>query len=72
MEVAHTEHSHIIGKGGNNMKRLMQDTGCHIHFPDSNRSSGAEKSNQVEPPSWLYTVTVLKFCIKLTSLAVEE
>lgn len=25
----------------------MQDTGCHIHFPDSNRGATNEKSNQV-------------------------
>jgi len=47
MEIAHTEHSHVIGKGGNNIKRVMHDTGCHVHFPDSNRSAAAEKSNQV-------------------------
>jgi len=47
MEVAHTEHSHVIGKGGSNVKTVMQVTGCHIHFPDSNRISSAEKSNQV-------------------------
>ena len=47
MEIAHTEHSHVIGKAGNNIKRVMHDTGCHIHFPDSNRTATAEKSNQV-------------------------
>jgi len=47
MEVAHTEHSHVIGKGGSNIRRVMHDTACHIHFPDSNRNSAAEKSNQV-------------------------
>lgn len=47
MDVSHTEHSHVIGKGGNNIKRVMQETGCHIHFPDSNRNNTAEKSNQV-------------------------
>lgn len=48
MDVSHTEHSHVIGKGGNNIKRVMMDTGCHIHFPDSNRGSNVqEKSNQV-------------------------
>ena len=26
---------------------VMQDTGCHIHFPDSNRGATNEKSNQV-------------------------
>ena len=25
----------------------MHDTGCHIHFPDSNRGATNEKSNQV-------------------------
>lgn len=25
----------------------MNDTGCHIHFPDSNRTNTFEKSNQV-------------------------
>ncbi|XP_061767720.1 protein bicaudal C homolog 1-like isoform X2 [Nerophis ophidion] len=47
MDVSHTEHSHVIGKGGNNIKRVMEETGCHIHFPDSNRNNQTEKSNQV-------------------------
>ncbi|KAG7257664.1 hypothetical protein CRUP_027340, partial [Coryphaenoides rupestris] len=48
MDVAHTEHSHVIGKGGGNIKRVMGVTSCHIHFPDSNRHSATgEKSNQV-------------------------
>lgn len=48
MDVAHTEHSHVIGKGGGNIKKVMEVTSCHIHFPDSNRHTAAgEKSNQV-------------------------
>ncbi|XP_048058692.1 bicaudal C homolog 2 isoform X1 [Megalobrama amblycephala] len=48
MDVTHTEHSHVIGKGGGNIKKVMEDTSCHIHFPDSNRNNGTgEKSNQV-------------------------
>ncbi|XP_060759852.1 bicaudal C homolog 2 [Neoarius graeffei] len=48
MDVTHTEHSHVIGKGGGNIKKVMEDTSCHIHFPDSNRHSvNGEKSNQV-------------------------
>lgn len=48
MDVAHTEHSHVIGKGGGNIKKVMEVTSCHIHFPDSNRHNAAgEKSNQV-------------------------
>ncbi|XP_037833204.1 bicaudal C homolog 2 isoform X4 [Kryptolebias marmoratus] len=42
------EHSHVIGKGGGNIKKVMEVTSCHIHFPDSNRHNAAgEKSNQV-------------------------
>lgn len=47
MDVPFTDHSHIIGKGGNNIKSVMMETGCHIHFPDSNRNNPTEKSNQV-------------------------
>ncbi|XP_035388910.1 protein bicaudal C homolog 1-B [Electrophorus electricus] len=47
MDVSHTEHSHVIGKGGNNIRRVMEETACHIHFPDSNRNSNGDKSNQV-------------------------
>ncbi|XP_061182658.1 protein bicaudal C homolog 1-like [Saccostrea echinata] len=48
MDVSFTDHSHVIGKGGNNIKKVMQQTGCHIHFPDSNRGNNIqEKSNQV-------------------------
>lgn len=48
MDVAYTEHSHVIGKGGGNIRKVMEITSCHIHFPDSNRHSIAgEKSNQV-------------------------
>lgn len=47
VDVSYTDHSHIIGKGGLTIKRVMEETGCHIHFPDSNRSNHQEKSNQV-------------------------
>ena len=47
LDVSYTDHSHIIGKGGLTIKKVMEDTNCHIHFPDSNRSNHQEKSNQV-------------------------
>ncbi|XP_065332971.1 protein bicaudal C isoform X1 [Cloeon dipterum] len=47
IDVSYTDHSHIIGKGGNTIKQVMEATGCHIHFPDSNRTNQNEKSNQV-------------------------
>ncbi|XP_054269355.1 protein bicaudal C-like [Macrosteles quadrilineatus] len=47
LDVSYTDHSHIIGRGGLSIKSVMQDTGCHIHFPDSNRNNPHEKSNQV-------------------------
>ncbi|CAL1289727.1 unnamed protein product [Larinioides sclopetarius] len=46
MDVSHSDHSYIIGKGGFKIQQVMEETGCHIHFPDSNRNSTAEKSNQ--------------------------
>lgn len=53
MDVAYTEHSHVIGKGGGNIKKVMEVTSCHIHFPDSNRHNAAgEKSNQVTLLVW--------------------
>ncbi|XP_011506262.1 PREDICTED: protein bicaudal C [Ceratosolen solmsi marchali] len=47
LDVSYTDHSHIIGKGGLTIKKVMEETSCHIHFPDSNRSNHQEKSNQV-------------------------
>lgn len=47
MDISYTDHSYIIGRGGNNIKRIMDETSTHIHFPDSNRSNPLEKSNQV-------------------------
>lgn len=47
MDISYSDHSYIIGRGGNNIKKIMEDTLTHIHFPDSNRSSQTEKSNQV-------------------------
>lgn len=47
VNVSYTHHSHIIGEGGQTITRVRQSTGCHIHFPDSNRSFSEMKSNQV-------------------------
>lgn len=47
IEVPYTEHSHVIGKGGQNIRKVMEKTNCHIHFPDSNRGNTQDKSNQV-------------------------
>uniref|UniRef100_A0AAQ6IDE7 K Homology domain-containing protein n=1 Tax=Anabas testudineus TaxID=64144 RepID=A0AAQ6IDE7_ANATE len=47
MDVSHKDQSHIIGRGGVNIKRLEEETGCQIYFPDFNRKKTAEKSNQV-------------------------
>ena len=47
MEVSYTDHSHIIGRGGNTISRVMEETRCHVHFPDSNRTNQTEKSNLV-------------------------
>ncbi len=47
MEISYTDHSHLIGCRGATIRKVMEETGCHIHFPDSNRMSKEHKSNQV-------------------------
>lgn len=47
MDISFTDHSYIIGRQGQNIKKIMENTMTHIHFPDSNRTNQTEKSNQV-------------------------
>ncbi|OON21519.1 KH domain protein, partial [Opisthorchis viverrini] len=47
IDVPYTDHSHVIGRGGRNIKSVMLATQCHIHFPDLNKTNLVEKSNQV-------------------------
>lgn len=47
LDVSFDAHSHIIGRGGRSIQRVMDATYTHVHFPDSNRTSTFEKSNQV-------------------------
>ncbi|KAF5270411.1 hypothetical protein FQR65_LT05599 [Abscondita terminalis] len=78
MDVSYTDHSHIIGKGGLSIKRVMEETRCHVHFPDSNRSNPMEKSNQVSiagdiegverARSRVRNLTPLIFCFELPIL----
>ncbi|KAM3959681.1 protein bicaudal C [Aphomia sociella] len=82
IDVSYTDHSHIIGKGGLTIKRVMEDTGCHIHFPDSNRTSTVEKSNQVSIAGDMERVerararvralTPLVFCFELPIVAPSQ
>ncbi|VVC95642.1 unnamed protein product [Leptidea sinapis] len=73
IDISYTDHSHIIGKGGLTIKRVMEETRCHIHFPDSNRTSTMEKSNQVSIAGSMEQVekararslTPLIFCFEL-------
>ncbi|XP_055712848.1 protein bicaudal C isoform X2 [Phlebotomus papatasi] len=47
LDISYTDHSFIIGKSGKIIKKIMEETQTHIHFPDSNRNNQNEKSNQV-------------------------
>ena len=47
MEVSFTFHSHLIGRSGQNVNRVMDETGTRIHFPDRNRIVGEYKCNNV-------------------------
>lgn len=65
LDVSYTDHSHIIGKGGMTIKKVMEETGCHIHFPDSNRSNMNEKSNQVSIAGELDSVEKARACVRV-------
>lgn len=67
MDVSYTDHSYIIGRGGNNIKRIMEDTATHIHFPDSNRSNPTEKSNQVSLCGSLEGVEKARALVRLST-----
>ncbi|KAI9575920.1 protein bicaudal C [Glossina fuscipes] len=67
MDVSYTDHSYIIGRGGNNIKRIMEETSTHIHFPDSNRSSATEKSNQVSLCGSLEGVEKARALVRLST-----
>ncbi|KAK4883707.1 hypothetical protein RN001_007026 [Aquatica leii] len=77
IDVSYTDHSHIIGKKGMRINRVMEETHCHVHFPDSNRSNPTEKSNQVSiagdlqnielARSRVRSLTPLIFCFNVPS-----
>lgn len=43
MDISYNDHSSIIGQFGNNIKRIMDETSTHIHFPDSNKDPKESK-----------------------------
>lgn len=47
MEVSHLDHSHIIGRSGDKINSIMKQSKTHIHFPDLNKTSPIDRSNQV-------------------------
>lgn len=67
MDVSYTDHSYIIGRGGKNIKRIMEETSTHIHFPDSNRSNPSEKSNQVSLCGTLEGVEKARSLVRLST-----
>lgn len=67
IDVSYTDHSYIIGRGGNNIKRIMEETSTHIHFPDSNRSNPSEKSNQVSLCGTLEGVEKARALVRLST-----
>lgn len=72
LDVSYTDHSHIIGRGGLTIKKVMEETGCHVHFPDSNRSVNAEKSNQVSVAGSLLGLERARYRIRVSPLEIEH
>ena len=69
MDVSYTDHSHIIGKGGMSIKRIMDETKCHVHFPDSNRSNLVEKSNQVSIAGDIQGVELARSRVRVSNVS---
>lgn len=67
MEISHTLHSHIIGRGGKNTQDVMKETNCHIHFPDSNKHNDVEKNNQVSIAGSITQVELARSKLRLIS-----
>ena len=44
IDVPFAEHSHVIGKEGAHIRKVRDETKCHIHFPDNRNQP--ERSNQ--------------------------
>uniref|UniRef100_A0A7E4WA31 SAM domain-containing protein n=1 Tax=Panagrellus redivivus TaxID=6233 RepID=A0A7E4WA31_PANRE len=67
MEIGHTSHSHIIGRGGRNTQDVMRETNCHIHFPDSNKHNELDKNNQVSIAGGVFQVERARSKLRLIS-----
>ncbi|XP_054161538.1 protein bicaudal C homolog 1-like [Oppia nitens] len=64
MDIDWTAHSHIIGKGGTSIQQVMVSSGCHVHFPDANRTNTNEKSNQVSIAGTVEGVKMARIAIR--------
>lgn len=49
MDISYNDHSSIIGTGGRNIKKIMDETQTHIHFPDSNKEGKDTKESKGLP-----------------------
>uniref|UniRef100_A0A915DCA8 SAM domain-containing protein n=1 Tax=Ditylenchus dipsaci TaxID=166011 RepID=A0A915DCA8_9BILA len=67
MEINHSEHSFIIGRGGKNTRQIMQDTTCHIHFPDCNKKDESIRNDQVSIAGSIAQVEKARAKLRLTS-----
>lgn len=46
IDISYNDHSSIIGTCGNNIKKIMDETSTHIHFPDSNKDGKDSKEKK--------------------------
>lgn len=63
-------HSHLIGRAGRNINRIMEDTGTRIHFPDRNRIAGESKSNSVVIRGQLAGLEKARQCIRVSHYSI--
>lgn len=47
LDIPSEDHSRLIGRKGEVVNKIMSETQCQIHFPDSNKYKFTQKSNKV-------------------------
>ena len=68
IDVPYREHTHVIGKEGANIRKVREETKCHIHFPDN--KTPHDRSNQCSITGSVGDVEVARTRIRVSEASV--
>ncbi len=69
IEIAPQHHQFMIGRGGLNIKQIMQGTGATIHFPDPNN---AQRKSSVFVSGSIDSVVVARHLLMVSLLGLKS